>query len=78
MAETEAELLDYEEEEETAETTAAEAADAPAKKDVKGTYVSIHSSACNFLSNILCLSFMVLHLWFDYLVFLCIHVSIYN
>jgi len=41
MAENEAELLDYEEEEEAAETTAA---DAPAKKDVKGAYVSIHSS----------------------------------
>ncbi|XP_074655870.1 spliceosome RNA helicase DDX39B [Tubulanus polymorphus] len=34
------ELLDYEEEDQ--ETT--EAGDAPAKKDVKGTYVSIHSS----------------------------------
>jgi len=33
--------LDYEEEEEAAETTAG---DAPAKKDVKGAYVSIHSS----------------------------------
>lgn len=44
MAENEAELLDYEEEEEAAETTAADATDAPAKKDVKGTYVSIHSS----------------------------------
>jgi len=43
MAENEAELLDYEEEEEAAETTTAEAA-APAKKDVKGAYVSIHSS----------------------------------
>jgi len=41
MAENEAELLDYEEEEEAAETTAG---DAPAKKDVKGAYVSIHSS----------------------------------
>jgi len=38
MAETEAELLDYEEEE--TETAAA----TPAKKDVKGAYVSIHSS----------------------------------
>lgn len=35
-------LLDYEEEEQT-ETTVAEVAE-PAKKDVKGTYVSIHSS----------------------------------
>jgi len=40
MAENEAELLDYEEEEEAT----AEAGDAPAKKDVKGAYVSIHSS----------------------------------
>jgi len=43
MAEAEAELLDYEEEE-VAETPAAEGADATAKKDVKGAYVSIHSS----------------------------------
>merc|ERR1711942_152554 len=42
MAETEAELLDYEEEEEAADATADAAA--PAKKDVKGVYVSIHSS----------------------------------
>merc|ERR1711942_62895 len=42
MAETEAELLDYEEEEEAADATTA--GDAPAKKDVKGAYVSIHSS----------------------------------
>lgn len=35
-------LLDYEEEEQT-ETAIAEVAE-PAKKDVKGTYVSIHSS----------------------------------
>jgi len=40
MAENEAELLDYEEEEEAPEAGAA----APAKKDVKGAYVSIHSS----------------------------------
>jgi len=44
MAENEAELLDYEEEEEAVEATTAEAAAAPAKKDVKGAYVSIHSS----------------------------------
>jgi len=44
MAENEAELLDYEEEEEAVEATPAEAAAAPAKKDVKGAYVSIHSS----------------------------------
>jgi len=37
------ELLDYDEEDQTTETPAAEAA-APAAKDVKGTYVSIHSS----------------------------------
>jgi len=43
MAENEAELLDYEEEEEAADATAGDAA-APAKKDVKGAYVSIHSS----------------------------------
>lgn len=35
-------LLDYEDEEQT-ETTVAETQEAP-KKDVKGTYVSIHSS----------------------------------
>jgi len=35
--------LDYDEEDQTTETPAAEAA-APAAKDVKGTYVSIHSS----------------------------------
>lgn len=48
MAEQESELLDYEEEEEAVEAGAGEvAADgeaAPAKKDVKGTYVSVHSS----------------------------------
>ena len=46
MADQETELLDYEEEEETAvEAGAGEASKAtPAKKDVKGTYVSIHSS----------------------------------
>merc|ERR1711931_361395 len=45
MAEVEVgeELLDYDEEDQTTETPAAEAA-APAAKDVKGTYVSIHSS----------------------------------
>lgn len=44
MAEVEnEELLDYDEEDQTAETQAAETA-APAAKDVKGTYVSIHSS----------------------------------
>lgn len=37
------ELLDYDEEDQTTETPAAEAS-APATKDVKGTYVSIHSS----------------------------------
>ena len=42
MAETEAELLDYEEDEN--ETAGDTAVDAPTKKDVKGTYVSIHSS----------------------------------
>ena len=42
MAETEAELLDYEEDEN--ETAGDAAGDAPTKKDVKGTYVSIHSS----------------------------------
>merc|ERR1712000_233405 len=40
MADNETELLDYEEEEATEETTEA----TPAKKDVKGAYVSIHSS----------------------------------
>lgn len=46
MADQETELLDYEEEEDTAgEAGAGEGAEAtPAKKDVKGTYVSIHSS----------------------------------
>jgi len=44
MAEVEnEELLDYDEEDQTTETQAAESA-APAAKDVKGTYVSIHSS----------------------------------
>ena len=36
-------ILDYDEEENDA-TVDASAGDAPAKKDVKGTYVSIHSS----------------------------------
>lgn len=40
--ENETELLDYEEDE--TETTADGTGDAPVKKDVKGTYVSIHSS----------------------------------
>ncbi|CAE1292654.1 DDX39B [Acanthosepion pharaonis] len=40
--ENESELLDYEEDDN--ETTADGAGDGPAKKDVKGTYVSIHSS----------------------------------
>ncbi|KAA0195805.1 hypothetical protein HAZT_HAZT000169 [Hyalella azteca] len=49
MAEQESELLDYEEEEDAVEAGAGEAAAAdgeaaPAKKDVKGTYVSVHSS----------------------------------
>ena len=47
MAEQETELLDYEEEEEAVEAGGEAAADgeaAPAKKDVKGTYVSVHSS----------------------------------
>ena len=49
MAEQESELLDYEEEEDTTieagdATAAAEGEAAPAKKDVKGTYVSVHSS----------------------------------
>ena len=43
-ADVEQELLDYEEQEEQEEVTADAAGDAPAKKDVKGTYVSIHSS----------------------------------
>merc|ERR1712076_118749 len=38
------ELLDYEEQEEEQEQVTEAAGDAPAKKDVKGTYVSIHSS----------------------------------
>jgi len=42
MAENEAELLDYEEEE--PEITTTEATKTPAKKNVKGTYVSVHSS----------------------------------
>ena len=42
MADNEAELLDYEEEEQ--DTAADGAGDAATKKDVKGTYVSIHSS----------------------------------
>merc|ERR1712000_381098 len=40
MADNETELLDYEEEEATEETTEA----TPAKKNVKGAYVSVHSS----------------------------------
>jgi len=45
MADQETELLDYEEEETAVEAAAGEATKAtPAKKDVKGTYVSIHSS----------------------------------
>lgn len=43
MADVENELLDYDEDEQTTEATEAAAAPA-AKKDVKGTYVSIHSS----------------------------------
>jgi len=42
MADAESELLDYEEDEN--ETTQEVAADQKEKKDVKGTYVSIHSS----------------------------------
>ncbi|ELT91951.1 hypothetical protein CAPTEDRAFT_165082, partial [Capitella teleta] len=42
--EAENELLDYEEQDEQEETVAAAAADGAAKKEVKGTYVSIHSS----------------------------------
>ena len=38
------ELLDYEEHEEEEETTTETAVEATQKKDVKGTYVSIHSS----------------------------------
>lgn len=41
--EVENEILDYEEEENET-TTEGAAGDGPAKKDVKGTYVSIHSS----------------------------------
>lgn len=37
-------LLDYEDEEATEQVAAEGAGDAPAKKEVKGTYVSIHSS----------------------------------
>jgi len=43
-AEQETELLDYEEEEAQVEAGEAAAGDAPAKKDVKGSYVSVHSS----------------------------------
>ena len=43
-ADVEQELLDYEEQEEQEEPAVEGAGDAPAKKDVKGTYVSIHSS----------------------------------
>jgi len=43
MADVENELLDYDEDEQTTETAEAPVA-ASAKKDVKGTYVSIHSS----------------------------------
>eukprot|EP00914_Ancora_sagittata_P018161 GHVO01035828.1.p1 GENE.GHVO01035828.1~~GHVO01035828.1.p1 ORF type:complete len:428 (+),score=92.23 GHVO01035828.1:70-1353(+) len=42
--EAENELLDYEEQDEQEETVAAAAGDVAAKKEVKGTYVSIHSS----------------------------------
>lgn len=38
------ELLDYDEEVQPQETVADGAGDAPVKRDVKGTYVSIHSS----------------------------------
>lgn len=38
------ELLDYEEQDEQEESINEVVADVPAKKDVKGTYVSIHSS----------------------------------
>jgi len=44
MAEQESELLDYEEEEAQVETTEAAATNGVAKKDVKGSYVSVHSS----------------------------------
>ena len=37
-------LLDYEDEEATEQVAVEGAGDAPAKKEVKGTYVSIHSS----------------------------------
>lgn len=37
-------LLDYEDEEATEQVPAEGAGEAPAKKEVKGTYVSIHSS----------------------------------
>ena len=43
-ADVEQELLDYEEQEEQEDVAADAAGDAPVKKDVKGTYVSIHSS----------------------------------
>ena len=42
--EAENELLDYEEQDEAEETVAAATGDAAQKKEVKGTYVSIHSS----------------------------------
>ena len=42
MADNEAELLDYEEEEDAVEAEGD--AKTPAKKGVKGTYVSVHSS----------------------------------
>jgi superfamily II DNA/RNA helicase len=42
--EAETELLDYEEQDEQEETVAAAAGDGAQKKEVKGTYVSIHSS----------------------------------
>ena len=42
--EAENELLDYEEQDEQEETVAAAAGDGASKKEVKGTYVSIHSS----------------------------------
>ena len=45
MADPEPELLDYEEDEEAVDGGLGEAQEpAPQKKDVKGTYVSIHSS----------------------------------
>ncbi|KAK8747862.1 hypothetical protein OTU49_016193 [Cherax quadricarinatus] len=45
MADQETDLLDYEEDEEPVEPAAGETNEAPpVKKDVKGTYVSIHSS----------------------------------